>query len=260
MIAVEQQTGLAMLTMDDGRVNALDLEALTELTASLREIRAPVVITGTGKAFSAGVDLRRIVNDGDDYVRDFLAALSDAFLTVFTHPYPVIAAVNGHAIAGGCIIALAADYRLMSAGTIGVTEVAVGVPFPVAALEICRYALGPAVSAAALHAEAVPASQAKAAGFAHELTSPGDLLARARDVARSLGAHPPGAYQLTKQQLQRPTLQAIAEQAEHDAAVVDLWRAPETRERLTRFLESLNEAASLPSAHPSPPARRSSPR
>jgi enoyl-CoA hydratase len=73
----------------------------------------------------------------------------------------------------------------MSAGTIGITEVAVGVPFPVAALEICRYALGPAVAAAALHAEAVPASQATAAGFAHELSSAGDLLDRARDVARS---------------------------------------------------------------------------
>jgi hypothetical protein len=60
-IAVEQRTGLAMLTMDDGRVNALDLEVLTDLTASLREIRTPVVITGAGKAFSAGVDLRRIV-------------------------------------------------------------------------------------------------------------------------------------------------------------------------------------------------------
>jgi enoyl-CoA hydratase len=241
MIAVERRTGLAMLTMDDGRVNALDLEVLTDLTASLREIRTPVVITGAGKAFSAGVDLRRIVNDDrGDYVGDFLAALSEAFLAVFTHPYPVVAAVNGHAIAGGCIIALAADYRLMSAGTIGVTEVAVGVPFPVAALEICRYALGPTVSAAALLAEAVPASRAKAAGFAHELTSPGELLDRARDVAGSLGAHAPGAYQLTKQQLQRPTLQAIAAQAEQDAAVVDLWRAPETRERLTRVLESLH--------------------
>jgi enoyl-CoA hydratase len=241
MIAVERRTGLAMLTMDDGRVNALDLEVLTDLTASLRETRTPVVITGAGKAFSAGVDLRRIVNDDrGDYVGDFLAALSEAFLAVFTHPYPVVAAVNGHAIAGGCIIALAAEYRLMSAGTIGVTEVAVGVPFPVAALEICRYALGPTVSAAALLAEAVPASRAKAAGFAHELTSPGELLDRARDVARSLGAHAPGAYQLTKQQLQRPTLQAIAAQAEHDAAVIDLWRAPETRERLTRSLESLH--------------------
>jgi enoyl-CoA hydratase len=239
MITVVQETGFAMLTMDDGRVNALDLEMLTDLTASFRAIRAPVVITGTAKAFSAGVDLRRIVTDGDDYVRDFLAALSEAFLAVFTHPYPVIAAVNGHAIAGGCVIALAADYRLMSAGTIGITEVAVGVPFPAAALEICRYALGPAVTAAALHAEAVPVSQAKAAGFAGELTSPGDLLDRARDVARSLGSHDPGAYQLTKQQLQRPALQAIAEQAEYDAVVVDIWRAPETRERLTRFLESL---------------------
>jgi enoyl-CoA hydratase len=78
MIAVERPAGLTMLTMDDGRVNALDLETLTDLTASLRAIRTPVVITGVGKVFSAGVDLQRIVNDGDDYVRDFLAQRSAA--------------------------------------------------------------------------------------------------------------------------------------------------------------------------------------
>ncbi|MGI8723130.1 MAG: enoyl-CoA hydratase-related protein, partial [Geodermatophilaceae bacterium] len=60
----------------------------------------------------------------------------------FTHPRPVVAAVNGHAIAGGCVLAAAADVRLMSDGSIGLTELNVGVAFPTAALEIARHAAG----------------------------------------------------------------------------------------------------------------------
>ena len=87
----------------------------------------------------------------------FVTALSEAFLAVFDHPAPVVAAINGHAIAGGCVFAMCADVRLMSAGTIGLTELAVGVPFPVAALEICRFAMGPSVTRAALQANTIDA-------------------------------------------------------------------------------------------------------
>ena len=75
------------------------------------------MLTGTGTVFSAGVDLRRLTEGGRDYVQAFLPLLGDAFFKTFTFPKPLIAAVNGHAIAGGCILACACDYRIMSAGT-----------------------------------------------------------------------------------------------------------------------------------------------
>ena len=72
--------------------------------------------------FSAGVDLRALADGGAEYAGRFVAALSEAFLAVFDHPAPVVAAINGHAIAGGCVLAMCADVRLMSGGTIGLTE------------------------------------------------------------------------------------------------------------------------------------------
>jgi enoyl-CoA hydratase len=82
------------------------------------------VLTGHGPIFSAGVDLLRLRDGGPGYLEEFLPALSDAFLAVFRCPLPVVAAVNGHAVAGGCILVSACDRRVMNAdhGRIGVTE------------------------------------------------------------------------------------------------------------------------------------------
>ena len=137
-----------------------------------------------------------------------------AFLAVFDHPAPVVAAVNGHAIAGGCVFAKAADVRLMSAGTIGITELAVGVPFPMAALEICRYGMGTSTTRAALQADTIDVAAASARGWIDEVVAPADLIPRAIAVARELGQHTPTAYAATKEQLHRPARMAIDAGAE----------------------------------------------
>src|SRR5439155_1274578 len=104
-----------------------------------------LVLVGTGSAFSAGVDLFRILDGGDDYVARFIPALSGAFDDLFAYRRPVVAAVNGHAIAGGCVIAACADYRLMAEGRgrIGVPEQLVGVAFPAIALAAPRSPFAP---------------------------------------------------------------------------------------------------------------------
>src|SRR5262249_34374598 len=128
--------------------NALDLELCEAITGTFAEIDAgsarAIVLTGSGKSFSAGVDLWRLLDAGAAYGRMFLPALVDAFEAVFTAGKPVVGAVNGRAVPGGCILVSGCDRRLMAAGggRIGVTELPVGVPFPVSALEILRYALG----------------------------------------------------------------------------------------------------------------------
>ena len=75
-----------------------------------------MVLTGQGKAFSAGVDLVRLSEGGADYIRQFLPSLHKLYDAVFFHPKPVVAAVNGHAIAGGCVLAACADRRIMARG------------------------------------------------------------------------------------------------------------------------------------------------
>src|SRR3990170_4721879 len=106
-----------------------------------------VIVTGSGSSFSAGVDLYRVVNDGPEYGRRFLPVL-DAFLhAALPFPKPMVAAINGHAIAGGCILAAACDHRIMAEGNggIGIPELAVGVPFPPLPVQImsARLADGP---------------------------------------------------------------------------------------------------------------------
>src|SRR5215211_2720359 len=149
MIDIAQRGRVAVMTLAHGKANALDSELCIDIIARFDELKSSmaqaVVLTGTGKIFSAGVDLKRAVEGGAAYLRDFLPVLSRAFETVFFYPKPVVAAVNGHAIAGGCVLACAADRRLMAraAGRIGVTELLVGVPFPCSAIEIMRCAVAP---------------------------------------------------------------------------------------------------------------------
>src|SRR5918997_4821642 len=101
MLTVDEDGDVAVVRIEHGRVNALDLELLEALTAAVTGSDRTLVLTGSGSAFSAGVDLRRILDGGARYTEDFLTALSRMFPAGFDHPPPTVAAINDHAIAGG---------------------------------------------------------------------------------------------------------------------------------------------------------------
>jgi enoyl-CoA hydratase len=235
----EVADGVTIVRIDNPPVNAFDFALVEDAVATVRGIDGPIVLTGVGNCFSAGVDLRAILDGPPEYTDRFLAGVSAAFLAVFDHPAPVVAAVNGHAIAGGCVLAMAADVRLMSAGLVGLSEVAVGVPFPVAALEICRYAMGPAVTRAVLEADNIDARTAAERGWVDDVVAPDELLARAVDTARALGHHPATAYAAMKDQLHRHARAAIDAGADLDANVRAIWKSEETRGRIAAFLDAL---------------------
>jgi enoyl-CoA hydratase len=185
------------------------------------------------------VDLSAIVAGGAEYTDRFMTALSAAFLAVFDHPAPVVAAVNGHAIAGGCVFAMAADIRLMSEGTIGLTELAVGAMFPMSALEICRHAMGTTTTQAALGAGTVDVATAAALGWVDEVVTAAELLPRATALARELGEFAPDSYAMTKRQLHRPARAAIDAGGESDAVVRASWMSQETHARIRSYLDAL---------------------
>jgi enoyl-CoA hydratase len=235
----EVTDGVTIVRFDQPPVNALDLELLEVIIASMRTVGGPVVITGAGRCFSAGVDLRALVDGGTEYAERFVIALSEAFLAIFDHPAPVVAAINGHAIAGGCVLAMCADVRLMSGGTIGLSELSVGVPFPVAALEICRFAMGASATRAALQAKTIDADTALARGWVDEVIPNDELLSRAIATARELGQYAPGPYAATKRQLHQPVRAAIDAGTEVDAKVRASWITEQTRSRISAFVEAL---------------------
>ncbi|HEY2062796.1 enoyl-CoA hydratase/isomerase family protein [Amycolatopsis sp. NBC_01480] len=232
-IHLELDAGVALVTLDHGRGNTLDTATCRELVLQLGEAEAAgaraVVLTGTGSMFSAGVDLLSIDEGGAGYVSEFLPALSDALLAVFGFPRPVVAAVNGHAIAGGLVLAAACDHRVLAAGParLGVTELLVGVPFPIAALEILRCAYGTNPLPGLIYSGAtVPGEDALARGLVDEIAPAEEVLGRARELATRLGELPAEAFALTKAQLHRPYHQRIAEnRVSDDDSVERMWRS-----------------------------------
>jgi len=236
MIDIKSQAGIAVLTLTHGKANALDIEFCEALAARFVELRnsdaKAVVVTGQGKIFSAGVDLIRLSEGGAAYVRKFLPVLHKLYDAVFYHPKPVVAAINGHAIAGGCVLACCADRRIMAndGGRIGVTEMLVGVPFPALAFEIMRHSTPPYFfSETILSGATFPADVAAHRGWVNEAVAPALLMERAMAAAQSLAALSPAAFAQTKMQIR----QAVTERMAHsgqvtDKAVTEIWTAPET--------------------------------
>ncbi|WIY01570.1 enoyl-CoA hydratase/isomerase family protein [Amycolatopsis mongoliensis] len=227
-ITLDSHHDVAVLRIDHGKANTLDTDSCRELVLRLEEASQAraMVLTGTGRIFSAGVDLKRIHEGGAAYVSEFLPLLSDALLAVFGFPRPVVAALNGPAIAGGAVLAAACDHRVLGSGTIGVTELLVGVPFPLSALEILRCAYGTAPLPGLTYSGAVHRGEdALARGLVDELAD--EVLERALAVASRLGELPAEAFAHTKAQIRQPFHERIAEYRHTDDPVVErLWRSP----------------------------------
>jgi enoyl-CoA hydratase len=248
MIELTATDGVRILRMAHGKANALDLEFARALADAFKaEARepAPLVITGTGRIFSAGVDLPRIVREGDAYIVGFLAALDECFVRLFELEKPVVAAVNGHAIAGGCIISSACDVALMvdEGATIGVPELAVGVPFPPLPLEVMRHAIGTAgTQRLAISCENLTPRAAQQAGLVQRLVKPDRLMPEAIAEAQRLGKVPARTFALVKRQLRSPAIQAVRAQASHNKEVTKEWLSPEVKAAIQRFIDKTLKA------------------
>ena len=266
MIRSRAIDGVAVLELDHGKANALDVELCHELDRRLREHRrapsAALVLTGRGAIFSAGVDLLRLLDEGSPYTTRLLRALGAALESLFMHPKPVVAALNGHAIAGGCVLACAADYRLMARGTarVGVPELRVGVPFPSAALEIMRFALeARRFRDLMFRGATVDPEAAVEWGLIDAIVPPERLIERAVAQARDLASLPPGAFRLTKLEIRAPYHGRMkAARRGHDEAVRKAWASPLTREAIRGYVErTFRRAAPLTGGAPGgPPGTR----
>ena len=243
MIHREDRDGIAVLRIEHGKANTLDMalcDAVVEAFDGANGARA-VVLTGTGRIFSAGVDLFRVLEGGASYIDAFVPAMCRAFERMFVHPAPVVAAANGHAIAGGCLLVAAADQRLMAAGSarIGLPELQVGVPFPPMALEIMRFATPPRhFQTVVYRAETHEPAAALALGLIDEVVEPDALLDRALASAGRLASVPAETFAITKREIRRPALERIRALERTVAREVHAqWLEPRTLDRIRAYLD-----------------------
>lgn len=217
----EHEGGVRLLRIERPPANAINGEFLHALhvEASAADddasVRA-VVLTGSGRFFSAGLDLKEMSGGG----REMLATLGgadDGIHRLWRVGKPTIAMVGGHALAGGAILMLACDFRVAARGSfrIGVTETALGLPLPNGAFQIARHALlhGDA-RRVLLRAESFSPDDARAVGLVDEVVEPGELEARSLALAAELGRHPSAAYGFQKYKLQAEAEGSIRHPAE----------------------------------------------
>lgn len=243
----DRDGGVRVLTLNQPPANAIDETLLADLAAALAAARADaavraVVLTGEGAFFSGGFNFAASRRDAAAEQRLY-ALYRGAHLTLLTLPKPTVAMVNGHAVAGGFVLALACDYRLGRDGDyrVGLNEVAVGAAFPTIAFEIVRLRLAHArASELILGAALYPASQATRLGLVDELF-PSDVFEPTvlRRAAR-LAALPREAYAHAKAALVADAVARIeAETAEQAAEAIAVWSAPESRAARARQREKL---------------------
>jgi len=219
--------------------NALGSELMREALGRVQAAEgAPLLIRGAGDSFSAGLNLKEILALDRDGMRGFLDLLGGLLDALWRYPGPTVAAVNGHAIAGGCLVALVCDHRVGTTeptARIGLNEVALGLRFPPFVLRMIQARIGDlhlpeVVLGAGLH----DPENALRLGFLDEITP--DPVAVARERVALLGSYSAEVYAATKASLRPAITPTEAEQAAFAAEVVPLWASDALKERIRAVL------------------------
>src|SRR2546428_2318629 len=206
---IERNGEVALIRLENGKANAIGpsfLDRLESLLGQLGDARA-AVITGQGSAFSAGLDLPALIDLDRVGMRAFVLRFDAVMMRVFELPIPLVAAVNGHAVAGGCVLALQADVRIGAdrEARIGLNETQLGIGLPSLVVETLRWQVpGPSLAVLALEGRLVSPREAVQLGGLHEVAPEAELLPRALQRASSLAALPPAGTRMVKDSLRGP--------------------------------------------------------
>jgi enoyl-CoA hydratase len=166
--------------------------------------------------------------------------LNAVLLSLFRFPKPTVAAINGSAIAGGCLLASTCDKRLIvEEARIGVTELRVGVSFPIVAIEILRHACGARAEQLIFDAGLLDADSACQYGLVHQRVPRTELELEAMAAAEQLASLDSAAYALAKASIRRFALAAMEDEEGRavDRLVLDHWKNDETRANFERLLK-----------------------
>ena len=244
-VEVTRAEDVAVLTLHRGKVNAFNAAVVDELQAALDELAGDpsagaLVITGHGKFFSFGLDVPELYSLSPEDFADFLGAFTRLYTSIFVYPKPVIAAINGHAIAGGCMVAIACDRRLMARGKarIGLNEITFGSTVFAGSVEMLRACTGQRGAEEVLITGSMfdpPA--ALAIGLVDAVHPVDELMGAALAEARVMAGRDPDAFRNMRKLLRGHIADNMRRQeAGSIREFVEIWYSESTREQLKRIV------------------------
>jgi len=258
VVRVTPKRGVWHVVMGRG-ANALDEGLMQELLDTLRKLREasspPVLLCSAHTTlFSPGWDLKLLGSAARDRMASFLALFNQLVFELFSYPGPTAAAVDGHAIAGGCLLALACDRRVMSSGRprIGLSEVNLGVPVPIGSMTMLCGRLGhPAVEELVFGGDGLTAQRAQHLGLVQKVAGAGEAIALAERELHRLLAKPRAAYEAAKRYIFRDlwaTMERFTEEDDRD--FLECWFSQETQRRLLSVVTALRQPSGATVAAP----------
>ena len=235
-ISVDMCDGIAVLELDNGVTNAISPALVADLSQALKAVETSArgaVLCGNAKFFSMGFNLPELIQLNREGMREFLSCFNGAIRDLYVLPVPTAAAIEGHAIAGGTILGLAADFRIVAAGKklMGLNEIKLGLPVPYLALMILGQKVGHAAALDIIyHGEFITAEKAFDLELVDELVAPGCARERAVERIKTIAGYPPGAFQLMKEtQVASIKARYADNHAAHLERFLDCWFGKETQ-------------------------------
>lgn len=247
-IEVSVTDRIATITMHRGRSNALNREMVTELDDMFKNISADdnigaVILTGNAPFFSAGLDLIELYNYNEEESRSFWTLFLKFSGNMVAFKKPIIAAISGHSPAGGCVMALACDARIMAEGqfVIGLNEVPVGIIVPNSIFQLFSFWVGKReASRSLLTGKLYTPEEALKVGLVDELVKYDSLLITAQRKLKKILEFDSNTWQQSKLNIRKDLIEAVNSDPTEDLdKLLKQWWAPETRNILKTILENL---------------------
>ena len=241
LVEVAREGAVARVEMRRGKVNALNVELAGELNRVFGELEEDpevrsVILTGNGRFFSFGFDIPEFLGYSREAFLDYLTRFTDLYTFLFAFSKPLMAALNGHAVGGGCMLALACDYRIMASGNakIALNEIKFGSSVFAGSVEMLKFWVGSRNARDVLYSGRLyPAEEAAAIGLVDWVVEPDTVEASAMEMARDLAGKDPAAFASMKRMLRRDTLERMIRLERPSLfEFVDIWYSESTWKQL----------------------------
>jgi 3,2-trans-enoyl-CoA isomerase len=236
-IILSKSDSVATLTLSRGKVNALNESAIDQIKSSLIELEKDesvkaLILTGQGNFFSFGFDIPEFLSYSKDSFTEFLTKFTDLYTYMFLFPKPVIAALNGHTMAGGCMLATTCDYRIMVSGKakIALNEISFGSSLLAGSVEMLKYCVGQKNAESILYGGSLySAEEASLLGLIDKISSQDTLMEDAEKAAHDLAGKDSTAFRSVKGILRKPVAEEmVRKEKEVIREFVDIWYSEKT--------------------------------